>query len=153
MNLISREAHLNIIEVRMEVSRRQIQKHLEPARPLRRLLRVDEPTLNAASCTQALNDIVDQTTNIEIEQFCKIVNLQEKKARVSYTRDFLIGLASSPAAMKKPECLPDHPVVLPSAQKYPRYLWVNETNGNYRKEVAGCRSLSQLTSGERRTTP
>ncbi|XP_061676596.1 uncharacterized protein C8orf88 homolog isoform X2 [Syngnathoides biaculeatus] len=137
----------------MEVSRRQIQKHLEPARPLRRLLHVDvDPTLNAASCAQALNDIGDQTTNIEIEEICKIAILKEKKERVSYTRDFLIGLANSPAAMKKPECLPDHPVVLPSV-KNPRYLRGNQNDGKEESVSERRRSLPQLTSGERRTTP
>lgn len=35
--------------------------------------------------------------------------------RISYTRDFLIGLASCPEARKKPEFLPDHPIVLSEA--------------------------------------
>lgn len=32
--------------------------------------------------------------------------------RISYSRDFLIKLANSPMAKKKPDFLPDHPVVL-----------------------------------------
>lgn len=35
--------------------------------------------------------------------------------RISYTRDFLIGLASCPEARKKPEFLPEHPIVLTKA--------------------------------------
>ncbi|KAM9807043.1 uncharacterized protein C8orf88 homolog [Syngnathus typhle] len=108
----------------MEVSRRRtIQKHLEPARPLRRLLPVDvrgspEPKINPASCVQTLINIADKQTNITVEQFLEIVNLQdEKKERLSYSRDFLIGLASCPAAKMRPEFLPDHPIVLPNARK------------------------------------
>ncbi|KAM9310013.1 uncharacterized protein C8orf88 homolog [Pholidichthys leucotaenia] len=63
----------------MEVSRRVFQKHLEPARPLRRCI------------------------HVEIE-------------KISYTRDFLISLAHCPAAKKKPEFLPDHPIVLTVAR-------------------------------------
>uniref|UniRef100_A0AAR2ISU7 Uncharacterized protein n=1 Tax=Pygocentrus nattereri TaxID=42514 RepID=A0AAR2ISU7_PYGNA len=35
--------------------------------------------------------------------------------RISYSRDFLIKLASSPMAKKKPDFLPNHPVVLEKA--------------------------------------
>lgn len=35
--------------------------------------------------------------------------------RISYTRDFLIALASCPEARKKPEFLPEHPIVLTEA--------------------------------------
>lgn len=35
--------------------------------------------------------------------------------RISYTRDFLIGLANCPEAQKKPEFLPNHPIVLMAA--------------------------------------
>ncbi|KAM3873354.1 uncharacterized protein C8orf88 homolog [Diretmus argenteus] len=91
----------------MEVSRRRIlQKHLEPARPLRRC-----------------NNLIDQGKEfaqpwrtIGIEEFLKIVQLQkQKEGRICYTRDFLIGLASSPVAKRKPEFLPDHPIVLSKA--------------------------------------
>ncbi|XP_008283891.1 uncharacterized protein C8orf88 homolog [Stegastes partitus] len=107
----------------MEVSRRRIlQKHLEPARPLRRYVHAEfgdylplpEPQINAAACPQTLTN---QETNIAIEQFCKIINLhKQQKARISYTRDFLIGLASCPEAKKKPEHLPEHPIVLTEAR-------------------------------------
>ncbi|KPP77982.1 hypothetical protein Z043_102557, partial [Scleropages formosus] len=59
----------------VELSKRRIgNKHLQPARPLRRL-------------------------NADLE-------------RISYSREFLIKLASSPIAKRKPDFLPDHPVVL-----------------------------------------
>ncbi|MED6234409.1 hypothetical protein ATANTOWER_029001, partial [Ataeniobius toweri] len=56
-------------------------------------------------------------TTVGIDQFFKIFNLhKQKKERICYTRDFLIGLASCPEAKKRPEYLPDHPVVLPEAR-------------------------------------
>ncbi|XP_051812484.1 uncharacterized protein C8orf88 homolog [Acanthochromis polyacanthus] len=107
----------------MEVSRRRVlQKHLEPARPLRRCIPAEmgdysalpESQINAAACAQKL---IDHETNIGIEQFYEIVNLhKQKKARISYTRDFLIALASCPESRKKPEFLPEHPVVLTEAR-------------------------------------
>ncbi|KAK2844500.1 hypothetical protein Q5P01_011159 [Channa striata] len=120
----------------MEVSRRRIlQKHLEPARPLRRCIHVSvEPRINAPSCAQALREQVDQKTNIAIEQFYKIVNLhKEKQGRITYTRDFLIGLASCPAARKKPEFLPEHPIVLIKARD-PGQLRLHELRLDDEKE-------------------
>nr|XP_049587005.1 uncharacterized protein C8orf88 homolog isoform X1 [Syngnathus scovelli] len=79
--------YLYLIDMRMEVSRRRtIQKHLEPARPLRRLLPVDirgstEPQINPTSCVQTLINIADKQTNITVEQFLEIVNLQDEKKR------------------------------------------------------------------------
>ncbi|XP_013880375.1 uncharacterized protein C8orf88 homolog [Austrofundulus limnaeus] len=97
----------------MEVYRRTLLiKHLEPARPLRRCTQADEPQMNAASWAQA----VEPETTVDVEQFCKIVSLHQNKARLSYTRDFLIGLASCPEAMKKPQYLPEHPIVLTKAR-------------------------------------
>ncbi|XP_033959153.1 uncharacterized protein C8orf88 homolog isoform X2 [Pseudochaenichthys georgianus] len=105
----------------MEVSRRRIlQKHLEPARPLRRCVPADtEPNINAATCAQALRDEEEHETPIGIEQFCKIVNLHKKKeARISYSRDVLLGLSSCPEAKKKPPFLPEHPIVLMEAKHF-----------------------------------
>ncbi|XP_019729193.1 uncharacterized protein C8orf88 homolog isoform X2 [Hippocampus comes] len=162
------ECRLNTEELlksnyRMELSRRRtLQKHLEPARPLRRLLPVGsgastEPTVNAASCAQTLIDIVDEKTNITVEQFFKIVNPQDqKKKRLSYSHDFLIGLASCSAAKKRPEFLPDHPIVLPKARD-PSFLTVNKSswsNGKKEEEVVKvCWGPSRPTSGKRLTTP
>ncbi|XP_023258925.1 uncharacterized protein C8orf88 homolog isoform X1 [Seriola lalandi dorsalis] len=124
----------------MEVSRRRIlQKHLEPARPLRRCIHIDmEPQINAATCAQALMEEVDQETDISIEQFYKIVNLQKhNEGRISYTRDFLIGLASCPEARKKPEFLPEHPIVLTEARD-PGDLRLHEMGGG-KEEMAAVR--------------
>lgn len=106
----------------MEVSKRRIlQKHLEPARPLRRCLHaVVEPNLSVAPCMQAVMKDDDIERNIDIKEFFKIVNLhKQKEGRLSYSRDFLIGLANCAQARKKPEFLPEHPIVLTEA----RDLW------------------------------
>lgn len=126
---------MNITDSRMEVSRRRIlQKHLEPARPLRRCIHVDiEPQISAATCAQTLMEVMDQETNVDIEQFYKIINLhKQKEGRISYTRDFLIGLASCPEARKKPEFLPEHPIVLTKARD-PEHLRFHETMWNGEK--------------------
>ncbi|KAJ8004844.1 hypothetical protein DPEC_G00140520 [Dallia pectoralis] len=122
-----------LFTIRMEVSRRRIiQKHLQPARPLRRCSSDPEPCVNSAdtfACGPA-----DQKTNnsIGVEQLFKILHLQtltpqkdstHTKVKVSYSRDFLIQLASSPIAKKKPDFLPEHPVVLEKAREpcVPKY--------------------------------
>ncbi|KAM9852646.1 uncharacterized protein C8orf88 homolog [Aulostomus maculatus] len=120
----------------MEVSRRRtFLKHLEPARPLRRCIRVDiEPERNSTTCAQALMEEVDQEINVGIEQFFKIVNLhKQKEGRISYTRDFLIGLASSPESRKKPEFLPEHPIVL-TKPRDPEHLMLHEMSWHGEKE-------------------
>ncbi|KAK5862378.1 hypothetical protein PBY51_017781 [Eleginops maclovinus] len=105
----------------MEVSRRRIlQKHLEPARPLRRSIHADtEPQVNAATCAQAMMAEEKHETTIGIEQFYEIVNLhKQKEARISYSRDVLLALASCPEAKKKPQFLPEHPIVLMKARDW-----------------------------------
>nr|XP_046254362.1 uncharacterized protein C8orf88 homolog [Scatophagus argus] len=100
----------------MEVSKKRIlQKHLEPARPLRRCLHlVIEPSKNGATCAQALTEEVDQEKHVGIEQICNLH--KQKEGRISYTRDFLIGLANCPEAKKKPEFLLQHPIILTKAR-------------------------------------
>lgn len=102
----------------MEVTRRLITyKNLEPARPLRRVFYIEpEP------CAQTLVGAASQETSIAIEQFYKIVHLHKKRDRISYTRDFLIGLARCPESRKRPEFLPEHPIVLANARD-PEHLW------------------------------
>ncbi|XP_030014498.1 uncharacterized protein C8orf88 homolog isoform X2 [Sphaeramia orbicularis] len=129
----------------MEVSRRRVlQRHLEPARPLRRCIQVDiVPEMNGNTCTQSLMEVVGHETNITIEQFCKIVNLdKEKEGRISYTRDFLIGLACCPEAKRKPEFLPEHPIVLPKA-RHPEHLCLPENRWNERKNEMMAEMLHQ----------
>lgn len=107
----------------MEVARRRIvQKNLEPARPLRRIFNI-EPL----PCAPTLIEAASQNeTYIGIEQFFKVIQLHTKKEeRISYSRDFLIGLARHPESRKRPEFLPEHPVVLANARD-PEHLWHNE---------------------------
>ncbi|XP_066540012.1 uncharacterized protein C8orf88 homolog [Hoplias malabaricus] len=96
----------------MEVSRRRI-RNLEPARPLRRLTEPQRDEM-AESFEKAVDKSVSQ---IRVEQFYKILSENQiqapaKRERISYSREFLIRLASSPMAKKKPDFLPDHPVIL-----------------------------------------
>ncbi|XP_074540357.1 uncharacterized protein C8orf88 homolog [Halichoeres trimaculatus] len=115
----------------MEVTRRRVlQKHLEPARPLRRCNHVDIEPISAATCAQAVIKEMNQEKNIDIEQFYKIVHLhKQRKGRITYSRDFLIGLASCPEARKKPEYLPEHPIVLTVARDL-GHLWLHESSWN-----------------------
>ncbi|CAL9705842.1 unnamed protein product [Knipowitschia caucasica] len=107
----------------MEVSRRNIlRKHLEPARPLRRCFHVNiEPMENPVPCTQSMEakmEPINQEPYLAIEQFYKILSLNQKKTadRIVYTRDFLIALATCPESRKRPEFLPAHPIVLSNAR-------------------------------------
>ncbi|KAM9783233.1 uncharacterized protein C8orf88 homolog [Neosynchiropus ocellatus] len=101
----------------MEVSRKRLfQKHLEPARPLRRCTQVDvqvtkdEPIPAAPLCERPVMDY-----KITLEQFFRILNLNKPTERLCYSRDVLLRLASCADARKKPACLPEHPVVLTEA--------------------------------------
>uniref|UniRef100_A0A8C4EPE9 Uncharacterized protein n=1 Tax=Dicentrarchus labrax TaxID=13489 RepID=A0A8C4EPE9_DICLA len=95
---------LTLTDTRMEVSRRRVlQKHLEPARPLRRCPQVD---IGKQSICLILTLVMYL---IYIYIYILFVG------RISYSRDFLIGLASCPQARKKPEFLPEHPIVLNEA--------------------------------------
>ncbi|XP_051575730.1 uncharacterized protein C8orf88-like isoform X1 [Myxocyprinus asiaticus] len=117
-------------EIKMDVSKR-IMRNLEPARPLRRLNINQVPQSNAEikpftkgkekprECLLPSNCFFcGQDNNIKVEQLYKILHLQStstqpiKKDRICYSRDFLIKMASCPVAKKKPEFLPEHPVVL-----------------------------------------
>lgn len=123
----------------MEVSsRRIVQKHLEPARPLRRSSNgIPElgPMGDADSFKQAFVE-VNRQGGVTVEQFCRILQLDKQSQgeiclhvpvpgtngrsaqRISYTRDVLIELANCPEANKKPEFLPKHPVVLEKARAW-----------------------------------
>uniref|UniRef100_A0A3Q3GPD4 Uncharacterized protein n=1 Tax=Labrus bergylta TaxID=56723 RepID=A0A3Q3GPD4_9LABR len=92
----------------MEVSRRRVlQKHLEPARPLRRI-HVD---IGKPSC--AVSQTCRNGSKYLIHSFKTFYLVPWNSLRISYSRDFLIGLASCPEARRKPEYLPEHPIVLP----------------------------------------
>lgn len=101
----------------MDVERKMIKKNLEPARPLRRVFYI-EPVPYA----KTLIEVASEKENIPIEQFINIINLHKKKEdRIAYTRDCLIDLASRPESRKRPDFLPEHPIVLAHARD-PAYL-------------------------------
>lgn len=122
----------------MDVSKRII-RNLEPARPLRRL------NINQVPQSYAEVKPVEKPDNIiKVEHFYEILHLQstspqpKKKAhRICYTRDFLIKLASCPMAKKKPEFLPEHPIVLENGRTndVPEYF-NNIINNNNNEELA-----------------
>ncbi|XP_028327121.1 uncharacterized protein C8orf88 homolog [Gouania willdenowi] len=123
----------------MEVSRRRIfQRHLEPARPLRRDIQVDfEPQKIAATKLMNQESVSTWQRSTVMDQFFKKENPHKPvKDRISYSRDFLIHLASSPEAQKKPRYLPDHPVVL-SVARAPYFPSPTDAQGNKENENMG----------------
>lgn len=107
--------------MKMDVERKILKKNLEPARPLRRVFYIEPIPYE-----QTLIEAASQKADIAIDQFIKIINLHKKKEdRIVYTRDFLIDLASRPESRKRPEFLPEHPIVLAHARD-PAYLWPPE---------------------------
>ncbi|XP_035386997.1 uncharacterized protein C8orf88-like isoform X1 [Electrophorus electricus] len=122
----------------MGVSRRRI-RNLQPARPLRRL------NINQEKHREVVAERSDKTTDtptntISEKQFYEILKPQSqcqslaKTERISYSRDLLIRLASSPMAKKKPDFLPDHPVVL----EKPRHQDVFLNNFNNNLDIQGA---------------
>uniref|UniRef100_A0A3B4AF12 Uncharacterized protein n=1 Tax=Periophthalmus magnuspinnatus TaxID=409849 RepID=A0A3B4AF12_9GOBI len=80
----------------MEISiRRRIwKKHLEPARPRRQCFHVNIGIFFSSGCVLLIPE------------------------RITYSRDFLISLASCPESRKRPEFLPKHPIVLSNAVSF-----------------------------------
>ncbi|XP_027005009.1 uncharacterized protein C8orf88-like isoform X2 [Tachysurus fulvidraco] len=109
----------------MEVSTRRM-RNLEPARPLRRLNSHQVVTHVVAEPRE--NPRETPVNTIREEHFNEILKLNsqkkapEKPERISYSRNFLIKLANAPMAKKKPDFLPDHPVVLGKAREPDTYL-------------------------------
>ncbi|XP_041104745.1 uncharacterized protein C8orf88 homolog isoform X2 [Polyodon spathula] len=105
----------------MEVSKRRIHKSLQPARPLRRLnidpesTRINPEVLKLKDCSHSEDSSV---IGIRLDSFCRHPsphikhNTDRKKERITYSREFLMQISRLPIAKKKPEFLPDHPVVL-----------------------------------------
>ncbi|XP_030639123.1 uncharacterized protein C8orf88 homolog [Chanos chanos] len=105
----------------MEVSRRRV-RHLEPARPLRRLNINQGKSIN----------------KIGVEQFYEILQLHcqsqppAKRERILYSREFLLSMATSPMAKRKPDFLPEHPVVLEKARSFDAQMMaVNRCHGKW----------------------
>uniref|UniRef100_A0AAY5EXN3 Uncharacterized protein n=1 Tax=Electrophorus electricus TaxID=8005 RepID=A0AAY5EXN3_ELEEL len=94
-------------------------RNLQPARPLRRL-NINQGRLISQAAGRARK-------GNNITMFLLLIE------RISYSRDLLIRLASSPMAKKKPDFLPDHPVVL---EKPVRLFFI--TNHHYVNEYILC---------------
>ncbi|KAJ7338988.1 hypothetical protein JRQ81_012890 [Phrynocephalus forsythii] len=112
--------------------KRMIGKSLQPARPVRHLCsHASFPTISATSFSFQHKFPYSNSLclNNEISLMCKsngtlvlnealISGLPEHhkaevtKERITYSRDFLLKLSEVSLAQKKPEFLPDHPVVL-----------------------------------------
>uniref|UniRef100_A0A3B3H3P0 Uncharacterized protein n=1 Tax=Oryzias latipes TaxID=8090 RepID=A0A3B3H3P0_ORYLA len=114
MNL---STYLNFIDIRMEVARRRmIQKHLQPTRPLRRC------TYNSKHTAVKSESIISycRTFYFCLTGICVLMSVFI--AKISYSREFLMGLASCPEAKIKPLFLPDNPIILSEAVSFLFYF-------------------------------
>ncbi|XP_062986996.1 uncharacterized protein C8orf88 homolog [Elgaria multicarinata webbii] len=119
-------------------TKRLIGKPLQPARPVRHLSpHASFPTVSATTFSFQAKFPCSTPVCLhnEISSMCKtngmltlnetlVPNLSEqhkpevRKERITYSRDFLLKLSRVSLAKKKPEFLPDHPVVLEKPKNY-----------------------------------
>ncbi|KAL4646945.1 hypothetical protein GN956_G10274 [Arapaima gigas] len=100
--------------------RRTANKSLQPARLLRhRRPRSGEPEPNGnAGIEKTAHPSAEKIpmNGAGVDQLYEITHLPTSedpwKKRISYSREFILKLASSPVAKRRPDFLPDHPVVL-----------------------------------------
>ncbi|XP_044279826.1 uncharacterized protein C8orf88 homolog [Varanus komodoensis] len=114
-------------------AKRMIGKTLQPARPVRHL----SPHVSTATFSFQAKFPCSPTVCLqnEISSMCKpsgmlvlnetlVPSLSEQhkpevtKERITYSRDFLLKLSEVSLAQKKPEFLPDHPIVLEKPKNY-----------------------------------
>ncbi|XP_075069872.1 uncharacterized protein C8orf88 homolog [Mixophyes fleayi] len=112
----------------MEV-KKLIRKPLQPARPIRRGVPDNAPLFMVnlrAEFTDCCKDDLQDPFNLwcsigklydvlkdpVVPKPPEIPQMQTRKGRITYTRDFLIQLSSLSVSRQKPKYLPDHPVVL-----------------------------------------
>nr|XP_020669442.1 uncharacterized protein C8orf88 homolog isoform X1 [Pogona vitticeps]XP_020669443.1 uncharacterized protein C8orf88 homolog isoform X1 [Pogona vitticeps]XP_020669444.1 uncharacterized protein C8orf88 homolog isoform X1 [Pogona vitticeps] len=128
--------------------KRMIGKSLKPARPVRHLCShaASFPTVSAISfsfqpkfpCSSPLclnNEInsMYKSKGMLVFNGALLSGLPEQnkpevtKERITYSRDFLLKLSEVSLAQKKPEFLPDHPIVLEKPKKY--YLLPTSSDG------------------------
>nr|XP_013027821.2 uncharacterized protein C8orf88 homolog [Anser cygnoides]XP_047931207.1 uncharacterized protein C8orf88 homolog [Anser cygnoides]XP_047931208.1 uncharacterized protein C8orf88 homolog [Anser cygnoides]XP_047931210.1 uncharacterized protein C8orf88 homolog [Anser cygnoides]XP_047931211.1 uncharacterized protein C8orf88 homolog [Anser cygnoides] len=109
-------------------AKRFVGKSLQPARPVRHLPSKQASTItfefqtelpsNSQVCLQSKVDWLSEMTEMKIltqNTMPRQPNqheLETKKERIKYSRDFLLELSSVSLSQKKPEFLPDHPIVL-----------------------------------------
>ncbi|KAM6444367.1 uncharacterized protein C8orf88 homolog [Rhynochetos jubatus] len=106
-------------------------RFLQPARPVHHLpskqaiafnFQTELPS-NTELCLQSKVNWIFEMTEVKFltqtVMTCepKQHESEAKKERIRYSRDFLLKLASVSLSQKKPEFLPDHPVVLEKPEK------------------------------------
>ncbi|XP_028919493.1 uncharacterized protein C8orf88 homolog isoform X2 [Ornithorhynchus anatinus] len=108
--------------------RKMIGKTLQPARPLRHPSSSQESTFNFnyqneyPPSTQVLQSGVNMCKTNWVQTFPPDLNNPQpsqtpvKKERIKYSRDFLLKFANTSICQKKPDFLPDHPVILPNPE-------------------------------------
>uniref|UniRef100_A0A671WUV8 Uncharacterized protein n=1 Tax=Sparus aurata TaxID=8175 RepID=A0A671WUV8_SPAAU len=79
-----------------------------------------QPTINFQPRPSKGRSLCTPVLDYSLDSYQLICNMQQQQklkptCRISYTRDFLIALANCPEARKKPEFLPEHPIVLTEA--------------------------------------
>ncbi|XP_074001921.1 uncharacterized protein C8orf88 homolog [Numenius arquata] len=115
----------------LKETKKFIGKSLQPARPVRHLpskqgiplnLQTELPS-NSEARLRSKVDWLSEMTEVKIltqtVMPCqpKQHESEAKKERIKYSRDFLLKLSSVSLSQKKPEFLPDHPVVLEKPEK------------------------------------
>ncbi|XP_058030337.1 uncharacterized protein C8orf88 homolog [Ahaetulla prasina] len=118
-------------------TKRLIGKHLQPARSLCLSSRASLATVSTDSGSFQADFPCSASVFLhnEISSICKSngmlvlndnlipsLSVQHKnevtKERITYSRDFLLKLSGVSLAQKKPEFLPDHPIVLEKSKNY-----------------------------------
>ncbi|XP_048364011.1 uncharacterized protein C8orf88 homolog [Sphaerodactylus townsendi] len=119
-------------------TRRMIGMRLQPARPARHLSsHTSVPLVSATAfsfqgpfscstpiCLHNETDWMCKPNGMRVLNEILVPGLLEQhkpeipKERITYSRDFLLKLSRVSLAQKKPEFLPDHPVVLEKAKNY-----------------------------------
>ncbi|PKK34171.1 uncharacterized protein C8orf88 homolog [Columba livia] len=108
-----------------------IGKSLQPARPVHHLSPKQAIPLNFETelpsdsevCLQRKVDWLSEMTEVKILTQTMMPcqpnqhESEAKKERIKYSRDFLLKLSSVSLSQKKPEFLPDHPIVLEKPEK------------------------------------
>uniref|UniRef100_A0A8C3S0L8 Chromosome 8 open reading frame 88 n=1 Tax=Chelydra serpentina TaxID=8475 RepID=A0A8C3S0L8_CHESE len=114
-------------------TKKLIGKSLKPARPARHLSSQHASTINfnfqaefPCSTQVCLHSEVSwwyEANGMQVLNQTVIPSQSEwresetKKERIKYSRDFLLKLSSVSLSQKKPEFLPDHPIVLEKPEK------------------------------------
>ncbi|XP_069709226.1 uncharacterized protein C8orf88 homolog [Phaenicophaeus curvirostris] len=115
------------------LTKKFIGKSLQPARPVQHLsskqasaIAINFQTEIPSSpevCLQSKVDWLSEMTEVKILTQTVMPcqpnqhESEAKKERIKYSRDFLLKLSSVSPSLKKPEFLPDHPIVLEKPEK------------------------------------